>query len=267
MGAEPNGYSDTTSNTETLTVQGEGNLYMAPASNTVDKARALLEQRRDELNAELRQIESAISGLGGGKRGPGRPRGSGGGHPPPQAPRRHQGRPGREADHREPGDQRLRARQEDEAEGAELPLPGASRTWRRKGGSARRGAATAPGSSLTPRPPGSPRSSQGPQGARQLLAGADVELLVGVAQVRLDGAHRDEQGLGDLLVGEAVGRHSGHPQLARGQRLQAAADQLARPGAAGLEQLVGALGERGRAAAAGQGQRSVERLASGLSVP
>jgi hypothetical protein len=50
---------------------------MPQASNTVDKARALLEQRRDELQAELRQIESAISGLGG-KRGPGRPRGSGG---------------------------------------------------------------------------------------------------------------------------------------------------------------------------------------------
>ena len=52
---------------------------MPQASNTVDKARALLEQRRDELQTELRQIESAISGLGGSKRGPGRPRGSGGG--------------------------------------------------------------------------------------------------------------------------------------------------------------------------------------------
>lgn len=52
---------------------------MTPASDTVDKARALLEQRRDELHQELRQIESAISGLGGRKRGPGRPRGSGAG--------------------------------------------------------------------------------------------------------------------------------------------------------------------------------------------
>ena len=34
---------------------------------------ALLEQRRKELQQELRQIESAISGLGGRKRGPGRP--------------------------------------------------------------------------------------------------------------------------------------------------------------------------------------------------
>ena len=52
---------------------------MPQASNTVDKARALLEQRRNELQQELRQIENAISGLGGRKRGPGRPRGSGGG--------------------------------------------------------------------------------------------------------------------------------------------------------------------------------------------
>ena len=52
---------------------------MPQASNTVDKARALLEQGREELQTELRQIESAIAGLGGGKRGPGRPRGSGGG--------------------------------------------------------------------------------------------------------------------------------------------------------------------------------------------
>ena len=48
------------------------------ASDTVDKARSLLEQRRTELQQELRQIESAISGLGG-RRGPGRPRGSGSG--------------------------------------------------------------------------------------------------------------------------------------------------------------------------------------------
>lgn len=50
---------------------------MPQGSNTVDRARALLEQRRGELHDELRQIEKAIAGLGG-KRGPGRPRGSGG---------------------------------------------------------------------------------------------------------------------------------------------------------------------------------------------
>ena len=46
--------------------------------DTVDRARALLEERRTELQQELRQIESALSGLTGRKRGPGRPRGSGG---------------------------------------------------------------------------------------------------------------------------------------------------------------------------------------------
>lgn len=47
-----------------------------PTTTTVDKARALLEERREELNRELREIESAISSLGGRRRGPGRPRGS-----------------------------------------------------------------------------------------------------------------------------------------------------------------------------------------------
>ena len=51
---------------------------MPQGSNTVDRARSLLEQRRGELRDELRQIEKAISGLGGSRRGPGRPRGSGG---------------------------------------------------------------------------------------------------------------------------------------------------------------------------------------------
>jgi len=49
------------------------------ASDTVDRARELLEERRGELHAELKQIENAIAGLGGRRRGPGRPRGSGGG--------------------------------------------------------------------------------------------------------------------------------------------------------------------------------------------
>ncbi len=49
---------------------------MPQGSNTVDRARSLLEQRRTELRDELRQIEKAIAGLGGSRRGPGRPRGS-----------------------------------------------------------------------------------------------------------------------------------------------------------------------------------------------
>jgi hypothetical protein len=49
---------------------------MTPASNTVDQARALLERRLKELDNERRQVQSALTGLARGKRGPGRPRGS-----------------------------------------------------------------------------------------------------------------------------------------------------------------------------------------------
>lgn len=48
-----------------------------PASDTVDKARDLLEQRLRELDDERKQVQAALSGLTGRKRGPGRPRGSG----------------------------------------------------------------------------------------------------------------------------------------------------------------------------------------------
>ena len=48
---------------------------MPSTSNTVDKARVLIEQRLAELNDERKRLEEALRGLGG-KRGPGRPRGS-----------------------------------------------------------------------------------------------------------------------------------------------------------------------------------------------
>jgi hypothetical protein len=51
---------------------------MTPVSNTVDQARALLERRLKELDDERRQVQSALSGLAKGKRGPGRPRGTSG---------------------------------------------------------------------------------------------------------------------------------------------------------------------------------------------
>lgn len=66
---------------------------MPQASTTVDKAKALLVERRAELKDELKQIESAIAGLGGRKRGPGRPRGSSSG-----TPRRRRRRGGSRAD-------------------------------------------------------------------------------------------------------------------------------------------------------------------------
>jgi len=69
---------------------------MARETDAVDKARELLEQRREELRAELTQIEAALSGLGGRRRGPGRPRGSGSARP---AGRRRRRRGGTRAEH------------------------------------------------------------------------------------------------------------------------------------------------------------------------
>jgi len=51
---------------------------MAAASNVVDQARGLIEKRLAELDDERKRLEGALKDLGGGRRGPGRPRGSGG---------------------------------------------------------------------------------------------------------------------------------------------------------------------------------------------
>jgi hypothetical protein len=51
---------------------------MPQGRNTVDQARTLLERRLKELDDERRQVQAALSGLTKGRRGPGRPRGSGG---------------------------------------------------------------------------------------------------------------------------------------------------------------------------------------------
>jgi hypothetical protein len=49
---------------------------MPSASDTVSQARTLLERRLKELDDERRQVQKALSGLGRGRRGPGRPRGT-----------------------------------------------------------------------------------------------------------------------------------------------------------------------------------------------
>jgi hypothetical protein len=54
---------------------------MASAGNVLDEARALVEKRLAEIDAERKQLQRALSELTGGRsgrRGPGRPRGSGG---------------------------------------------------------------------------------------------------------------------------------------------------------------------------------------------
>ena len=48
---------------------------MPSSSNVVDQARGLIEQRLSELDDERKRLEGALKDLGG-RRGPGRPRGS-----------------------------------------------------------------------------------------------------------------------------------------------------------------------------------------------
>jgi hypothetical protein len=55
------------------------------------------------------------------------------------------------------------------------------------------------------------------QDPRQLRTRLDVELSVDVRQVHLDRLRGDEEGLGDLAVGLAVGRHVRDASLARGE--------------------------------------------------
>ena len=70
---------------------------MASTSAVVEKARTLLEERRSELQDELKQIDRAIKDLGGSSsrsssgRGPGRPRGSRNGTTPKRRRRRRGG--------------------------------------------------------------------------------------------------------------------------------------------------------------------------------
>jgi CRP-like cAMP-binding protein len=51
---------------------------MPAASDTIDQARALIEKRLSELDDERKKLEGTLRDLGG-RRGSGRPRGSGGG--------------------------------------------------------------------------------------------------------------------------------------------------------------------------------------------
>ena len=45
-------------------------------SNTIEQVRTQLQDRLRELDDERTQVEKALAALGGGRRGPGRPRGS-----------------------------------------------------------------------------------------------------------------------------------------------------------------------------------------------
>ena len=71
---------------------------MPTTSNAVDQARSLLQQRLRELDDERAQLERALSDLGGGRRGPGRPRGSRSGKAATGTRRRRRRRGGTRAD-------------------------------------------------------------------------------------------------------------------------------------------------------------------------
>ena len=90
--------------------------------------------------------------------------------------------------------------------------------------------------------PGSPAERGG-----ELAAGLDVELLEDVAQVRVDRRRGDEQLLGDLAVGAAVGGELGDAPLATASARRC-------PGAR-----AGAGGRRWRAARCGRGRRAGAR--------
>jgi hypothetical protein len=71
---------------------------MSPSSSTtVDEAANLIRERIKEIEAERSQLEGALASLTGGRRGPGRPRGSGS-KPPASSGRRRRRRGGTRAD-------------------------------------------------------------------------------------------------------------------------------------------------------------------------
>src|SRR5215211_6858935 len=101
---------------------------------------------------------------------------------------------------------------------------------------------------------------------RQLRAGADVELAVGVAEVGLDRLEREEELLRDLAVGPAFGGHLGDAAFTGGEGLDPDWDEAAQLLAGGPELAVGALGERERATAPRQLEAGAQRLAGVASM-
>src|SRR5215469_506650 len=98
----------------------------------------------------------------------------------------------------------------------------------------------------------------------ELSAGLDLELPVGAAEVHFHRLDRDEEGLGDLLVGHAFGGHPGDPALARRQRLDAGQHQFAWSRAHGGQFVLRMLNEPRRAGPVGELEPSAKRL---LCVP
>src|SRR4051794_39398778 len=95
----------------------------------------------------------------------------------------------------------------------------------------------------------------------ELAARGDAQLHERVAQVPLDGLHGDEERLGDLAVGEALGRELSHAALARGQGRGALPARAAGLGARGDELLADAAGEGGGSGGGGEVERAAQAVA------
>ena len=100
----------------------------------------------------------------------------------------------------------------------------------------------------------------------QVGPGGDGEFLERVPEMGLDGGLGDEQVLGDLPVGQAVGGEAGHPPFGAGERVRAGEGGASGPGP-GREQLPpGPLGERRGAGALREIQGAAQR-ATGVGPP
>ena len=77
----------------------------------------------------------------------------------------------------------------------------------------------------------------------QLSPAADAELLKDAGQVSLNGAPGDEKVLCDRPIAVPAGSECGHPQLRRGQRVDAEQGVTAGPGTRGVELLTSPPGE------------------------
>jgi hypothetical protein len=85
-------------------------------------------------------------------------------------------------------------------------------------------------------------------GCRQLEARADPELLVGAAEVALDGLLGYEQRLRDLTVGVPLSHLAAYAQLRRGQRARPAQLSPRTTPRSGVQLRPCALGQRDRTA-------------------
>jgi hypothetical protein len=95
------------------------------------------------------------------------------------------------------------------------------------------------------RSPGARRGSQ--EGRIKLRAGADLELVIRVAQVHLDRLDGDKERLRDLLVGHPLGCELYHATLARGKGVDPSCEDFSRPRTSGGDLFVRVFGEPERA--------------------